>query len=497
MARYVMGIDQGTTLTKAIIVNHEGRIVSGASVENIQYYPQPGWVELDPDEILSAVLKAASNALKNSRITPEELDGIGISNQLMTTIFWNKSTGEAVGRAISWQDGRNLELCERIILKDNVGINTRTGIHVFPNSSGTKIKWLIENDKSIQKGLARGELLFGTVDTWLTWKLSGGTAHVTDLSNLCFSLMLNTHSLVYDDWLLSELGIPYEILPEIRSSSEIYAYTKPEMFFNTRVPIAAIAGDQFAAVFGQGCCRPDSMMCNLGTGSSLTLNTGEICFEPGFGVDSPILWAINGEVTRGISSWSNVSGAAIQWFKDELGIIQDYAEAEVMASRISDNGGVYFIPAFTGLAGPYDDPYARGTFFGITQNTSKNHMVRAAIEAMAYQVRDSYEAIQRKSNKSPNGIHVGGGVSQNDFLMQFLADILGVPVDRPIVYESSGLGAAFLAGLATGFWDSKEETASLVKIERRFEPYQSKDQCDNLYLTWKKAVERSIGWLKP
>ena len=497
MARYIMGIDQGTTLTKAIIVNHEGRIVSGASIENVQYYPQPGWVEQDPDEILAAVLKAAANALKNSRITPEEIDGIGISNQMMTTVFWNKSTGDAVGRAISWQDSRNLQFCEELILNNQADIENRTGIHVFPNNSGTKIRWLMENDKSIQKGLARGELLFGTVDTWLIWKLSGGAAHVTDLSNMCLSLMLNTHSLVYDELLLKQFGIPYEILPELRSSSEIYAYTKPEVFFNARIPIAGIAGDQFAAVFGQACYQPDSMLCNLGTGSSLTLNTGEICFEPGYGVDSPILWGINGEVTRGIGSWSNVSGAAIQWFKDELNIIQDYAEAEVMASRVPDNAGVYFIPAFTGLGGPYDDPYARGTFFGITQSTSKNHMVRAAIEAMAFQVRDSYEAIYAKSKKRPTSLHVGGGGSQNDFLMQFLADILGVPVDRPIVYESSGLGATFLAGLATGFWISLEETKSLVKIERRFEPYLSKDQCDSLYNGWQKAVSRSIGWLKP
>jgi len=496
MARYIMGIDHGTTFTKAIIVNHDGRIVSAAFVKNVQYYPQPGWVEQDPDEILSAVLKAAGNALKNSRIIPEELDGIGISNQLMTSVFWNKSTGEAVGRAIGWQDSRNLSLCEEINAKNRTEIESRTGIHVFPNSSGTKIRWLMEHDKSIQKGLARGELLFGTIDTWLTWKLSGGAVHVTDLSNMCLSLMFNTHSLTYDDWLINELGIPYEILPELRSSSEIYAYTKPEMFFNTRIPIAGIAGDQFAAVFGQGCYRPGSMLCNLGTGSSVTLNTGEVCFEPGYGVDSPVLWAINGEVTRGIGSWSNVSGAALQWFKDELGIIQDYAEAEVMASRVPDNAGVYFIPAFAGLGTPYDDPYARGTFFGITQRTSKNHMVRAAIEAMAYQIRDSFEAINSKTKMCPNCLHVGGGESQNDFLMQFLADIIGIPVDRPVVYESSGLGAAFLAGLATGYWESVEETASLVKVERCFEPYKSKDQRDSLYNGWKKAIDRSMGWLR-
>jgi glycerol kinase len=496
MARYIMGIDQGTTLTKVVIVNHEGKIVSGASVENTQYYPQPGWIEQDPDEILSGVLRAAGNAFTNSRITPEELDGIGISNQLTTTIFWNKKTGEPIGRALSWQDSRNLLLCEEMISNYREEIKSRTGTDNFPNSVGTKIKWLIENDKSIQKGLSQGILLFGTVDSWLVWKLSGGQAHVTDFSNVSLNLMFNIHNLVYDDWLINKLGIPFEILPELHSSSEIYTYTEPDKFFNVRVPIAGILGDQFAASFGQACYKPGDMLCNLGTGSSLTLNTGSQCFESGLGVDSPILWGLNSEVTYGISSWNNVSGAAIQWLKDELSIIQDYAEAEVLAARVPDNAGVYFVPAFTGLGGLYNDPYARGTFFGITQTTTKNHIVRAAIEAMAFQVRDSYEAIKTKSKTTPSSVCVGGGGSKNNFLIQFLADNLGIPVVRPVVYESSVLGASFVAGLATGFWESMEEIKSLVQIERRFEPFHSTDHQDNLYFGWKKAIERSIGWLK-
>jgi glycerol kinase len=496
MAKYIMGIDQGTTLTKAVIFDHDARIVSSSAVENKLYFPQAGWVEQDPQEILDATIKAAGEVFKNSRITPDDIEAIGISNQLMTTIFWNKKTGEAIGRAISWQDSRNLSICERINLKEKEGFEARTGARVFTNSAGTKIRWLMENDKSIQRGMARGELLFGTVDSWLIWKLSGGEAHVTDLSNSCLSLLFNTHTLSYDDWLLNELGIPREILPELHSSSEIYAYTRPEMFFGARLPIAGDSGDQFSAVFGQACYHPGSMLCNLGTGTSLTLNTGNKYYPSGYGVDSLVIWGIGGDIARGVGSWSNTSGAAIQWFRDELGLIHDLAEAEVLASRVSSTQGVYFVPAFTGLAGPYEDSYARGAFFGITQSTSKNHLVRAALEAMAYQVRDSFDAIKKKSGININDLRVGGGSSKNDFLIQFLADILGIPVNRPVVYESSVLGSAFLAGLATGYWESMDETQALVRVDRRFEPYLSAEQREELYHGWKKAIKRSIGWLK-
>ena len=497
MAKYVMGIDQGTTLTKAVIFDHDARIISSSVVENKLYFPQAGWVEQDPQEILNATIKAAGEAFKNSRITPDDIDAIGISNQLMTTIFWNKNTGEAVGRAISWQDNRNLSLGEKLIATQNEDIETRTGTHIFPNNAGTKIRWLMDHDKSIQRGLARGELLFGTVDTWLIWKLSGGQAHVTDLSNICLSLLFNTHTLNYDDLLVSELGIPYEILPELHSSSEIYAYTQPEMFFDARIPIAGNAGDQFSAVFGQACYQPSSMLCNLGTGSSLMLNTGDRIYPPGNGVDSPIFWTIDDKVVRGIGSWSNTSGSAIQWLRDELGLIHDLAEAEVLASRVPDTLGVYFVPAFTGLGSPYRDSYARGSLFGITQGTTKNHLVRAALEAMAYQIRDSFEAVKNKAGVNITSLRVGGGSSKNDFLMQFLADILGIQVNRPVVYESSVLGSAFLAGLATGYWESMDETRNLVRIDRIFNPYLLAEQREELYSGWQKAIDRSSGWLKP
>ena len=496
MARYILGIDQGTTITKAVIFDHDARVVSSESVANKLYFPQPGWVEQDPDEILASTLKAVSEVLKNSRITPEDIDAVGISNQLMTTLFWNKYTGEAVGRAISWQDDRNLPLCEELIASQGQEIIGKTGTHIFPNNSGTKIRWLLDHDKSIQRGVARGELLYGTVDSWLIWKLSGGAAHVTDLSNACLSLLVNTHSLTYDDQILRDFGIPYEVLPELRSSSEIYAYTDPELFFGARLPIAGDIGDQFAAVFGQACFEPGSVLCNIGTGSSLVLNTGKQLFPIGNGVDSPILWTMEDEITRGIGSWANTSGAAIQWFRDELEIIRDPSEAEVLANRVPDTLGVYFVPAFAGLGSPYEDAYARGSFFGITQGTSKNHLVRAALEAMAYQIRDSFEAMKKNYGADISEIHIGGGGSKNDFLLQFLSNILGIPVNRPVIYESSVLGAAFLAGLATGYWESKDELVSLVRLDRRFEPYLSQEQREELYQGWQKAVSRTIGWLK-
>ena len=496
MARYILGIDQGTTITKAVIFNHDARIVSSESVINKLYFPQPGWVEQDPDEILSSTLKAVSEVLKNSRITPEDIDAVGISNQLMTTIFWNKHTGEAVGRAISWQDDRNLPLCEELKATQEQKLISKTGAHIFQNNAGTKIRWLLNHDKSIQRGVARGELLFGTVDTWLIWKLSGGAAHVTDLSNACLSLMLNTNTLTYDDDILRDFGIPYEILPELHTSSEVYAYTDPNLFFGARLPIAGDIGDQFSAVFGQACFDPGQVLCNIGTGSSLTLNTGKRMYPIGDGVDSPILWSMEDEITRAIGSWANTSGAAIQWFHDELELIRDPAEAEVLANRVPDTLGVYFVPAFAGLGSPYEDAYARGSFFGITQGTSKNHLVRAALEAMAYQIRDSFEAVRKTYGAPIPEIYVGGGGSKNDFLMQFLSDILGIPIKRPVIYESSVLGASFLAGLATGYWETKEEVGSLVRLDRQFEPYLSEDERETLYHGWKKAVSRTLGWLK-
>ncbi len=495
MGRYILGIDQGTTLTKAVIFDHNLNIISSANVQNRLYFPQPGWVEQEPDELFAATMKATDEAFKNGRIMPEDIEAIGISNQLLTTIFWNKSTGEPVGRAIGWQDNRTLPICERVNFNAGETFIARTGAPMNPNCSAAKIRWLMEHDRAIQRGLARNELLFGTVDTWLIWKLSGG-AYVTDLSNACPSRLFNPHSLHYDEWILNELGIPYDILPEIHTSSEIFAYTKPEIFFDARLPIAGDAGDQFAAVFGKACYQPGMLSCNLGTGASLILNTGKQLLPPGIGMDSPVLWGMDGQVTRGMGSWTNVSGAALQWFHDELEILHDLADAEIFAARVPDTFGVYFVPAFAGLGSPYHDPYSRGTFFGITQGTSKYHLVRAALEAMAYQVKDAFDVLKLQPGTDTEHLRVGGGSAKNEFLLQFIADMLGIVVERPVVTDSSVLGASLLAGLAIGFWESMEETQALTRVDRRWEPNFSVERREELYRSWKKAVERSQGWLK-
>jgi glycerol kinase len=496
MARYILGINQDATLTRATVFDSNARVVSSAAVEVGLYYPQPGWVEQDPNEIFSSVLKAVETALQNNRIAVDDIEAIGISAQMGTTVFWNKNTGEAAGRAIGWQDNWTIGICERLISIDQTGIEARTGSRIFPNTYATKIRWLMENDRAIQKGLARGELLFGSVDSWLIWKLSGGAAHVTDLTHAGPNLLLNATTLTYDSWMLEQLEIPLGILPELHASSEIYAYTKPEIFFDARLPIAGDAGDLLSAVFGQACNKPGDMVCNIGAGSFLTVNTGSRFYPPAAGVASPILWSIDDRIVRGLACWSNVSGAAIKWLQDQMGIIRDDAEAEVFASRVPDSSGVYFVPAFTGLEMPYGDPFARGTFFGITAGTSKNHVVRAAYEAMAYQVRDSFEVLKLNTELKIDHLRLGGGISRNEVLLQFMADILDMPVERTAIFESSSLGAAFLAGLATGYWDSIEEIEALVRIERRFEPHLSADQRETLYHGWKKAIGRSLGWLK-
>jgi glycerol kinase len=494
MARYILGIDQGTTRTKASIFNHDAEMVAGATQEIQRFYPQPGWVEQDPHEILAVTLGVVSEALKNGRVTPEEIEAIGITNQSQTTIFWNKHTGEAVGRAILWQDTRTVAICSRLTALAGAEIKARSGRSIIPNAAATKIKWLMENDRAIQHGIARGELCFGTVDAWLVWKLTGGKSHVTDLSNAAITLLVNAYTLNYDDWILNLLGIPYEILPELRSSSEIYAYTDPAVFFGVRVPIAAVVSDLTASLAGTACFEKDMLQCNFGTGSSLIINTGSRMIPANHGLSPYILWATEQGAVRGLGGWTNISGAAIQWLRDELGLIRDGAEAEVLANRVADTGGVYFVPAFTGLGSPNLDYAARGSLFGITQSTSKGHIVRAALEAMAFQIRDIYEVLAH-NHLSAQVLRASGGTMKNEFLFQFLADILSVPVDRPAVLDSSLLGAVFLAGLGIGYWESVAEVTALCKIERRFEPHMPAEKREALYAGWKKAVQRSAGWL--
>lgn len=496
MARYILGIDQGTTGTKAFIFDQKANLVSAAYREITQYYPQPGWVEHDASEIWDVSLKAVAEAFRNGRIAPDDIDAIGITNQRCTTVLWNKKTGEPVGRAIVWQDRRTLSLCERLSAKDQSGIEDRTGAIMVPNISACKIRWLMDNDKAVQRGLARGELLFGTIDAWLIWKLSGGAVHVTDYSNASVTALLNMRTLSYDEWMLGELAIPRALLPEIRSSSEIFAYTDPAAFFGARVPIAGDIGDQQAAAFGQACLAPGMVKNTYGTGSFMIVNTGPRYIPPVGGLFSPILWTFNEQITYGLEGMADVSGAALQWLRDGLGIIRESGETEGLASQVPDTQGVYFVPAFVGLGAPYFDSYARGTIIGITRATTKHHIARAALEAIAYQTRDSFEIMRRESGLELKTLRADGGGAKSDFLMQFQADILGIPVERPRITDTTVLGAAYLAGLAVGYWQSIEQVAANWQLDCRFEPRISANRREELYHGWQKATKRAAGWLK-
>ncbi len=484
-----MGIDQGTTRTKALIVDHEGTVVSYGMRSVDRYTPRPGWVEQDAEELLAASVRAAGEALQNGRIAPDEVEAIGVCNQTGTTILWDKNTGQAVGRAITWLDRRTLGICRSLAEKDAQGISARTGMLLAPNGAGTKLRWLMEHDRAVQKGVANGSLLFGTVESWLIWRLSGGQAHVTDLSNASLNLLLNTVTLTYDDWMLAELGVPREILPDLRSSSEIYAHTDPNVFHDARLPIASAVMDQFSAAFGQTCFRPGTVQCNFGTGFSLTENTGTRRVPPEGRLVSPVLWAVGGQATRGFGGWVNVADAPIRWLRDQLGLVRDSAEAEAIAAQAADSGGVYFIPGSAVVEYLGDEMAPCGALYGIAPETTKRHVVRAALEATAYQARELLEVILARSQVEVSVLRAGGGAASSDFVLQVLADITGVPVERPAVTESSALGAAFLAGLAIGYWSSLEEVAGCYRAERVFEPRLGVDRRDELYQGWKRAVD--------
>jgi glycerol kinase len=496
MSKYILGIDQGTTGTKVIIFDRKANIVSEAYSEFKQYFPQDGWVEHDANEIWDVTIRVAGEALKNKNIAPTDIAAIGITNQRETTVFWDKKTGEPACRAIVWQDRRTLPICEELIAKDKIGIETRTSALIVPNAAATKIHWLLHHDEKVRKGVEKGELIWGTIDSWLVWKLSGGARHVTECSNLSVTLLLNVKKLDYDEWILNYLGIPRSILPEICSSSEIYTYTSPDAFFGAKVPIAGIAGDQQAALFGQACVEEGMAKNTYGTGSFMILNTGKRYVPPIGGVMSPVLWDIKGDVQYGLEGFADVSGAVVQWLRDGLGIISKSGEAEELAKQVETSGGVFFVPAFVGLGAPYLDSYARGTIIGISRGTTKHHVARAALESMAFQVRDVFEIMKRESGLELTKLRADGGGAKSDLLMQFQADILGIPVERPVVTETTVLGAAYLAGLAVGYWDSVEEIAKNWRIEKRFDPSISDDQREAMYEGWSRAISRAAGWLK-
>ena len=490
MEQYIMSIDQGTTSSRAILFDKEGQIQGVAQREFKQYFPKSGWVEHDANEIWTSVLAVMAEVINENEIDPEQIKGIGITNQRETTVIWDKKTGRPIYHAIVWQSRQTLHICNE--LKEQGHEKTfrnKTGLLLDPYFSGTKVRWILDNVKGAREKAENGDLLFGTIDTWLVWKLSGGEAHITDYSNASRTLMYNIHELKWDDELLELLDIPKAILPEVKESSEIYAHTKDYHFFGQEVPIAGIAGDQQAALFGQACFERGDVKNTYGTGGFMLMNTGEEPVTSESGLLTTIAYGLDGKVNYALEGSIFVSGSAIQWLRDGLRIINSAPQTENYATRVNSTDNVYFVPAFVGLGTPYWDSEARGAIFGLTRGTEKEHFIRATLESLCYQTRDVMEAMSKDSGIEVNNLRVDGGAVKNNFIMQFQADIVDTSVERPEVQETTALGAAYLAGLAVDFWEDKKDIADRWKLETEFNPEMSEETRTKLYKGWKKAVE--------
>ncbi|MDS3917252.1 glycerol kinase GlpK [Staphylococcus hominis] len=490
MEQYIMSIDQGTTSSRAILFNKEGQIQGVAQREFKQYFPKSGWVEHDANEIWTSVLAVMAEVINENEIDPEQIKGIGITNQRETTVIWDKKTGRPIYHAIVWQSRQTQHICNE--LKEQGHEKTfrnKTGLLLDPYFSGTKVRWILDNVKGAREKAENGDLLFGTIDTWLVWKLSGGEAHITDYSNASRTLMYNIHELKWDDELLELLDIPKAILPEVKESSEVYAHTKDYHFFGQEVPIAGIAGDQQAALFGQACFERGDVKNTYGTGGFMLMNTGEEPVTSESGLLTTIAYGLDGKVNYALEGSIFVSGSAIQWLRDGLRIINSAPQTENYATRVNSTDNVYFVPAFVGLGTPYWDSEARGAIFGLTRGTEKEHFIRATLESLCYQTRDVMEAMSKDSGIEVNNLRVDGGAVKNNFIMQFQADIVDTSVERPEVQETTALGAAYLAGLAVDFWEDKKDIADGWKLEKEFNPEMSEETRTKLYKGWKKAVE--------
>lgn len=495
--KYVMAIDQGTTGTRVILFNHEGAIHSMAYREIKQIYPNPGWVEHDPDEIWQTVLECTEEACKEGNAEPGEIAAIGITNQRESTILWEKDTGRPIYNSICWQCRRSAGICDDLEKKGyGSSISEKTGLLIDAYFSATKIMWILENVDSAKDKIEKQNIGMGNIDSWITWNLSNGKYHVTDYSNASRTLLLNIHTLSWDEDILNWTGIPEHILPTLKPSSGIMAETDPDVFFGETVPIAGAAGDQHAATFGQTCFKPGMAKNSYGTALALMMNIGEKPVPSKHGLTTDLAWKVGDKVEYALEGVIFIGGAAIQWLKDGLGIIKNSAECSELAGKVPDTGGVYLVPAFTGICAPYWDMYARGTIVGITRGTTKEHVARSAMESIAYQTRDVLEAMEADSGEKARSLRVDGGATKSEFLMQFQADILGIEVERPVVTEMAALGACYLAGLGVGFWESKEEIAGQWKIEKIFKPNMKESRRDELYADWKRAVERSFNWAK-
>ncbi|HLS23107.1 MAG TPA: glycerol kinase GlpK [Pseudogracilibacillus sp.] len=488
--RYILAIDQGTTSSRAILFNKQGEVVGIAQQEFEQFFPKPGWVEHDANEIWTSTLACIAEVFRIADAQPAEVASIGITNQRETTIVWEKATGRPVHKAIVWQSRQTEKICEELRTAGyEQTFRDKTGLLIDPYFSGTKVKWILDNVPGTREKAEKGELLFGTVDTWLIYRLSGGKVHVTDYSNASRTLMYNIYDLDWDEELLEILNVPRSMLPEVRSSSEVYAETVNHHFFGYEVPISGIAGDQQAALFGQACFEQGMAKNTYGTGCFMLMNTGSQAVKSKNGLLTTIAWGLDGKVEYALEGSVFIAGSAIQWLRDGLRMIETSAESEQHALNVSSTDGVYMVPAFVGLGTPYWDSDARGAIFGLTRGTTKDHFVRATLESLAYQSKDVLDAMVLDSAIDLTSLRVDGGAVSNDFLMQFQSDLLGVPVDRPIIQETTALGAAYLAGLAVDFWQGKEEITELWKKDATFTPKMNEKERNKLYTGWQKAVE--------
>lgn len=493
---YLMALDQGTTSSRAIIFDKKGQIVSVAQKDFKQYFPQSGWVEHDPQEIWTSQSSVMIESIVSKGIRADQIAGIGITNQRETTIVWDRKSGKAIHKAIVWQDRRTAAFCNELKEKGHAElIASKTGLIIDAYFSATKIRWILNNVDGARARAEAGELAFGTVDSWLVWNLTSGKNHITDITNASRTMLYNIHSQEWDQELLDLFEIPSSLLPEVKSCSEVYCETAGDVL-SVKIPIAGIAGDQQAALFGQLCTEPGMAKTTYGTGCFLVMNTGKEAVRSKNQLLTTVAWKIGDEINYALEGSVFIGGAAIQWLRDGIGLLGNANESEKLAMSLKDNDGVYFVPALAGLGAPHWDQDARGAFFGITRGTTIAHMTRAALEAIAYQVYDVLKAMEKDSGKPTQELRVDGGATANNFLMQFQADLLGCEIKRPQIIETTAIGAAFLAGLAVGFWESREEIQSLWTADRSFTPEMDPEHREKLIHFWHKAVDRSKNWVE-
>lgn len=495
MAKYILALDQGTTSTRAIVFNQQSEIVHIAQQEFKQYFPKPGWVEHDANQIWISTLAVFSEVFSETDIRPEDIAAIGITNQRETTVVWDKSSGQPIYHAVVWQSRQTEDICEQLRREGHEEtFREKTGLLLDPYFSGTKVKWILDHVPGAREKAARGELLFGTMETWLIWKLTGGKVHVTDYSNASRTLMFNIHSLEWDEELLKLLDVPRAMLPEVRPSSHLYGVTVPHHFFGLEVPICGAAGDQQAALFGQACYQEGMVKNTYGTGCFMLMNTGKKAIRSANGLLTTIAWGLDSGVEYALEGSIFVAGSAVQWLRDGLRMIETAAESEQYASKVSSTDGVYVVPAFVGLGTPYWESDVRGAVFGLTRGTEREHFIRAVLESLAYQTKDVLNVMQDEAGMPISTLRVDGGAVSNDFLMQFQSDILNTEVERPRISETTALGAAYLAGLQVGYWKDRDQIADYWQVDRKFSPQMAEEQRTALYSGWQKAVKAAIAF---